>query len=108
MTNEAVTAVLSGETGIKSIKDYRNVDVLSAFTPLEIEGVTWGLLSEIDVAEVMQDKENMQASIWQVIIVVILILLPLTLMAGFVIARGISTPINNFISQINRVANEKI
>ncbi|WP_065188075.1 methyl-accepting chemotaxis protein [Shewanella woodyi] len=105
--SEGANAALSGQTAIKAIKDYRNVDVLSAFAPLEIEGVEWAILSEIDVAEAMKDKDEMLVTIWQVISVIILILLPLTLVAGFLVGRGISNPINNFISQVNKVADEK-
>ncbi|ACA87840.1 methyl-accepting chemotaxis protein [Shewanella woodyi] len=105
--SEGANAALSGQTDIKAIKDYRNVDVLSAFAPLEIEGVEWAILSEIDVAEAMKDKDEMLVTIWQVISVIILILLPLTLVAGFLVGRGISNPINNFISQVNKVADEK-
>ena len=107
VTSEGVNAALSGQTAIKAIKDYRNVDVLSAFAPLEIEGVEWAILSEIDVAEAMKDKDEMLVTIWQVISVIILILLPLTLVAGFLVGRGISNPINSFISQVNKVADEK-
>lgn len=105
--SEGANAALSGQTAIKAIKDYRNVDVLSAFAPLEIEGVEWAILSEIDVAEAMKDKDEMLVTIWQVISVIILILLPLTLVAGFLVGRGISNPINSFISQVNKVADEK-
>ncbi|MBW8185762.1 methyl-accepting chemotaxis protein [Shewanella nanhaiensis] len=105
--SEGATAALSGQTAIKAIKDYRNVDVLSAFAPLEINGVEWAILSEIDVAEAMKDKDEMLVTIWQVISVIILILVPLTLVAGFLVGRGISNPINSFISQVNKVADEK-
>lgn len=52
---ESANAAIAGKTGIKSIKDYRKVDVLSAYAPINIEGVQWAILSEIDVDEAMQD-----------------------------------------------------
>ncbi|MFT5234672.1 MAG: methyl-accepting chemotaxis protein, partial [Shewanella sp.] len=87
--------------------DYRNADVLSAFAPLSIKGVNWVILSEIDVAEAMKDKEDMLEAIWQIIMFIMLILMPLTLVAGIFVGRGISNPINDFISQVNKVADEK-
>ncbi len=105
--SEGANAALSGQTDIKTIKDYRNVDVLSAFAPLKIKGVNWVILSEIDVAEAMQDKDEMLKAIWQIIMLIMLILMPLTLVAGIFVGRGISNPINNFISQVNKVADEK-
>lgn len=45
---------LAGKTDVKIINDYRNVKVLSAYTPLEVEsGVRWALIAEIDKAEAL-------------------------------------------------------
>jgi len=107
VVTESANAALSGQSGVKSIKDYRQVDVLSAFAPLTIEGVNWAILSEIDVAEAMKDKEEMLNSIWLIISIIMLVLIPLTLISGFMVGRGISNPINNFISQVNKITDNK-
>lgn len=44
-------AAISGETGIEIFPDYRNVLVLSAYAPLDIEDVKWAIVSEIDKEE---------------------------------------------------------
>ncbi|MPY22734.1 methyl-accepting chemotaxis protein [Shewanella psychropiezotolerans] len=105
--SEGARLALSGQSGIKTVMDYRNVEVLSAFAPLQIAGVKWAILSEIDVAEAMQDKEDMLSAIWLTISVIMLILIPITLLAGFMVGRGISNPINDFIAQVNRVTQNK-
>jgi len=43
---------LAGETGIEIITDYNGNLVLSAYSPLEVKGLHWVVLSEIDLAEV--------------------------------------------------------
>ncbi|MDA9558014.1 methyl-accepting chemotaxis protein, partial [Vibrio sp.] len=43
-----VNAALSGTTDFDIIKDYRDVEVLSGYTPLNINGLNWVLMSEID------------------------------------------------------------
>jgi len=48
---EAVDLALAGETGRKVIIDYNNNPVLSAYSPFDVLGLRWALLSEIDVAE---------------------------------------------------------
>ncbi len=48
---DATRAALSGETGKKIIKDYRDVPVLSAYTPLKVGDTTWALVAEIDKTE---------------------------------------------------------
>ncbi|QBG34297.1 methyl-accepting chemotaxis protein [Litorilituus sediminis] len=107
VSTESAKLAISGQSGIKSIQDYRDVDVLSAFAPLKIDGVTWAILSEIDVAEAMKDKDEMLSRIWLVISVIILVLVPITLLCGFMVGKGISTPINNFISQVNKITADK-
>jgi len=48
---EATEEALMGKTGTKAISDYRGVSVLSSYAPLQISGLQWGILSEIDHAE---------------------------------------------------------
>jgi len=107
VSTESANAAISGKTGVKSVKDYRQVDVLSAYAPLSINGVNWAILSEIDVAEAMKDKDEMLSSIWLIIIIIIVILVPITLFSGFLVGRGISRPINSFIGQVNSITQNK-
>jgi methyl-accepting chemotaxis protein len=48
---EAVASALAGETGVNTILDYRGVEVVSAYAPIEIFGQNWAILAEIDSAE---------------------------------------------------------
>ena len=47
-------AALAGEFGTLIFPDYRGVEVLSAFGPLDISGMHWAIMSEIDEAEAFQ------------------------------------------------------
>jgi methyl-accepting chemotaxis protein len=47
----AVRACLAGKSGAEVVSDYNGNPVLSAYCPVDIGGITWGLLAEIDVAE---------------------------------------------------------
>ncbi len=47
-------AAISGETNIEIFQDYRNVPVLSAYAPLNIEGVDWAIMAEIDKEEALR------------------------------------------------------
>ncbi|MFQ5687713.1 MAG: methyl-accepting chemotaxis protein, partial [Candidatus Scalindua sp.] len=46
-------AAVSGKTNVEIFPDYRDVPVLSAYAPLDIEGVNWVIMSEIDEAEAL-------------------------------------------------------
>lgn len=52
INTEAKREAIAGNSDIKVIRDYRNIPVLSAFTPLEnLKDVSWALLVEIDIKE---------------------------------------------------------
>jgi methyl-accepting chemotaxis protein len=52
---EASSAVLeNGKTGTQVINDYRDVSVLSAYTPLKVGDTTWAVIAEIDADEAFQ------------------------------------------------------
>ncbi len=44
-------AAIDGQTGFKIFPDYRGVEVLSAFSPVNVMNLKWGLLAEIDKDE---------------------------------------------------------
>lgn len=50
----AATEALRGQSGTQIVKDYRNVEVLSSYGPIEIAGNRWAILAEKDVAEAMK------------------------------------------------------
>ncbi len=49
----AVRRALAGESGLAQVLDYRGISVLSAYAPLQISGLRWVLLSEIDADEAL-------------------------------------------------------
>ncbi|MFK8067799.1 MAG: PAS domain S-box protein, partial [Gammaproteobacteria bacterium] len=44
-------AAIKGESGSATFLDYRGVEVVSSYAPVEIEGLKWALLTEIDQSE---------------------------------------------------------
>ncbi|MFC2107021.1 histidine kinase [Bacteroidota bacterium] len=50
---EAVLLALEDSTGTAIISDYRNVNVLSSYSKVEISNLHWVILSEIDLKEAM-------------------------------------------------------
>ena len=50
----AARAVTNGETGSMITDDYRGISVLSQYRPLNIKGLNWGMLAEIDESEIRE------------------------------------------------------
>ncbi len=62
VATEAADAALAGETESRVIEGYNGKPVLSAFAPLEVEGLEWAILAEMDVAEAFSpvDEEGQE------------------------------------------------
>ncbi len=98
--SEAVRGAMSGETGTKVIGDYLGNQVLSAWAPVDVFGIRWALICEIDATVAMNAKTVMADTIAnagrQLVMVTISVLIVtgfmVVLVAGF-IARSISKPI---------------
>ncbi len=55
----ASQAAIKGQSGLLYIDDYNGNPVVSAFAPVDIFGVRWALLAEVDVAEVAAPAQRM-------------------------------------------------
>jgi methyl-accepting chemotaxis protein len=58
-TPSAIEA-LKGKSGFSVIQNYRGINVLSAYSPLEIIGLKWGILAEIDEAEALAIRDELR------------------------------------------------
>ena len=90
---DATTAALSGQSDFAIVKDYRDVPVLSAYTPLDIPGVKWALMAEIDEEEAFAAEQALSASIRNITLVVIAVMIGIGTLAGWLFAGALSKPI---------------
>ncbi|MBE9528217.1 MAG: methyl-accepting chemotaxis protein [Proteobacteria bacterium] len=80
---------LRGQTGAEIIRDYRDVPVLSAYSPVEILGLKWGILAEIDEAEAFASLSALK----KVVAVLFIVIGAIVCLVGLGVARMISKPI---------------
>ncbi|MGE0860186.1 MAG: methyl-accepting chemotaxis protein [Gammaproteobacteria bacterium] len=71
-----VGAALAGKSGEAKVADYRGVPVLSSYAPLDIEGVKWALLAEIDESEALglvasQARESALIAVGAALVIVV-------------------------------------
>ncbi len=57
---ETVALANDGNTGSSTVTDYRGISVLSAYAPLELDGLEWGILAEIDEEEAYSGLVSIQ------------------------------------------------
>ena len=97
---EAVENALSGITSTTLVDDYRGIPVLSAYVPLEIEGVNWVMLSEIDADEAFAPiRAFAQRVLWTGLIVAILVVV-----ASALVTRSLLRPIDALAQAARQVS----
>jgi signal transduction histidine kinase len=100
---EASKDALAGRTDTRIINDYRGIPVLSSYTPLNIPGVRWVMLAEIDAREALAPV----AALRERLIFAGLVLLLLASVVGFVLARMISSPLIALTAATERLGKGK-
>ena len=102
-----VKKALSGQSGFEVFEDYRGVNVLSAFAPIELLGLRWAILSELDESESLLDSRNMQTELLITMTWIFIVLLFIASIIGLFISRSVANPITAVINQIETATNNK-
>lgn len=98
----AVNAALKGEKGQKVITDYNNSQVLSSFQPINILGVHWALLAEID----KQEAFSAVTELTTVLLVILAICVVTILFLAFVFARSLTLPVQLLVDTMKHVEQQ--
>ncbi|WP_419903388.1 methyl-accepting chemotaxis protein [Kiloniella sp.] len=93
---ETVRLALDGKVGIDIVPDYRGINVLSAYQPLDFLGIRWALMAEIDEEEVLAPSH--QAALY--ILIIGLGVLVLVALLGWYFARSIVKPLQKSTSEM--------
>jgi methyl-accepting chemotaxis protein len=97
---EGAKLAIKGEKGEKIIMDYNGNPVLSAYTPIDINGIRWGLLSEIDVAEAFEPIQSLH---WNITIVVLLLIVVVAGIA-LTITKSVTKPLGGEPGEMEDIA----
>jgi len=97
-------AALSGETGFKTFKDYRGVEVLSAYAPLNIKGLDWAVLAEIDKSESFAAVATLKSSILTFGIGTAIVMSIIGALIGLITSRFLISPLEKTVSAIRDIA----
>ncbi|MEW5959001.1 MAG: methyl-accepting chemotaxis protein [Chloroflexota bacterium] len=96
----AIQKGLADQSGIERMINYRGVSVLSAYQPVEINGLKWVLVAEVDEQQAFAAANALRNLLLQIFGVAIFAVTTL----GFLIARGIANPIIYLSRIATRVA----
>lgn len=93
-------AAIAGETAFQIFPDYRNVNVLSAYAPLNIEGLNWAIMSEIDESEAFAPADALRSFILQVSIASMLVFAVLAYLFSLFVSKFFTKPITKLEESI--------
>jgi serine phosphatase RsbU (regulator of sigma subunit) len=97
---QGTKSALKGETNAEIFPDYRNVPVLSAYRPLNINGMHWVIMSEIDEDEAFEDVYSLR----RFIIYCFAGLVVLVIIASIIIAHGMTRPLKILTDDAREIA----
>lgn len=106
VNSQAVEDALSDGEGFLTFTDYRNIEVMSAFAPLDFAGMNWVILSEVDVKEALEPVAVLRSNMQMNVIIFALGALVLSVGLGIWIARSITNPIQQVSDQVQQVARD--
>lgn len=90
---------LDGKTGTKVIADYRGVKVLSSYSSMQLYGLTWAVLAEIDEREAMIPIYSIRNNIIYISVLITMLLFVLV----YLIAKRISQPIEKLKEATDKI-----
>lgn len=93
VNTDGTTAALGGKKGFAIFDDYRGISVLSAYKPIEIAGLKWAIMSEIDAQEAFAPVATLRSTILSTGAVAIVIALFVGLISARYSAIRVTVPL---------------
>ncbi|MFP4022088.1 MAG: methyl-accepting chemotaxis protein, partial [Halanaerobium sp.] len=96
----AVEEALAGTENTQIVEDYRGVNVLSSYNSLNVEGIEWAILAEIDEEEAFSEISAMTRNTYiQIAIIAFLVIL-----IAYFFAKYITKPIIKAVGMAKEIA----
>ncbi|WP_171045681.1 methyl-accepting chemotaxis protein [Pseudoalteromonas rubra] len=86
-------AALAGQSGFAIFSDYRGVSVASAYAPLDIDGLHWAIVSEIDESEAFAMISELKYSVLNSSILFVSVAAIIASLVGFYVANRVTRPV---------------
>ncbi len=102
--SQGAKAAISGKTGSATFNDYRDVSVLSAYAPLNIKGLNWAILAEIDEEETFKPVHALTETLISAAILLLIIISIIAAIISFVFAGSIASNLRNIADAMKGVA----
>lgn len=95
-----VSSALQGKTGTTIATDYRGKEVLAAYAPLEVDGLRWVVVAQMDAAEAFGPVDVFARNLALALVGIVVLVSLLSLLLAQVFVR----PIRRLQTAVNRVS----
>jgi len=100
LTNEGAVRSAAGFTATTITRNYKGVEVIASYAPLNLMGVHWGIVSNIDLAEALTSLNAIAISTTAGVLLSTLIIAFL----GYTTARRISRPLDQSLRVMDKLS----
>ena len=104
LKSPATEAAIAGESGIKHYTDYRGVEVLGAYAPLQIPGLKWAVLAKMNTEEAFRSVEELKGSIVGMATGLAIAVFVVGALIGWVFTGLIVKPIQQTVDAVKDIA----
>ena len=93
---EAIRQALNNRTGFEIAKDYRGVNTLNAYRPLELEDLEWAINAKIDTQEAFEPIKDFQRKVLLATAIIVLLVTMVASILSYYFIKPIRTLIDGF------------
>jgi methyl-accepting chemotaxis protein len=87
----------TGASGVESMIDYRNEETLTAYTPIALWNIVWGLIAKEDLNELYQPVNELK----QILSLLVIALILFVIIASVLFSSRLTRPIHNLMTIMN-------
>jgi methyl-accepting chemotaxis protein len=108
--NEAISHSIDGKNGLDIVQNYNNKEVLSAYTPIDIENdIRWHLISQIEKSEVQELPNSIRTDIILIsLVILVLIVIGILFLSKILIIKPleqVKIGLDSLFAYINKESN---
>jgi len=97
-------AALAGESGYRIYKRYDGREILSSYSPINVEGFDWAIISEINYEEAFQSAKALSRQLNSSFAIIAVIVMSVAIVIILLLANIIFKPLNLITQRMNEIA----
>lgn len=105
VSTPSTQAALAGKSGFNTFKRYDGREVLSTYSPINVEGFNWAIVSEIDYDEAFRSAEELSQQLNTSLAVVTVVVMFVAIIVVLLLANIIFKPLNMITQRMHEIAN---